>query len=75
MQLDYTAAAAVRLGDLLKFNAVLEKHAEKVFVPDETLPLIVRLRQNVIKTALRQISTAETKDDGEGDGVYSIVFR
>uniref|UniRef100_A0A915CBY4 PCI domain-containing protein n=1 Tax=Parascaris univalens TaxID=6257 RepID=A0A915CBY4_PARUN len=49
---------AVRLGDLLKFNAVLEKHAEKVFVPDETLPLIVRLRQNVIKTALRQISTA-----------------
>nr|AXS78284.1 26S proteasome non-ATPase regulatory subunit 3 [Anisakis simplex] len=49
---------AVRLGDLMKFNSVLEKHAERVFGPDETLPLIVRLRQNVIKTALRQISTA-----------------
>uniref|UniRef100_A0A1I8EHE5 PCI domain-containing protein n=1 Tax=Wuchereria bancrofti TaxID=6293 RepID=A0A1I8EHE5_WUCBA len=49
---------AVRLGDLLLFNKVLNKHAMHVFGPDETLPLIVRLRQNVIKTALRQISTA-----------------
>ncbi|VDK65567.1 unnamed protein product [Onchocerca ochengi] len=49
---------AVRLGDLLLFNKVLNKHAKLVFEPDETLTLIVRLRQNVIKTALRQISTA-----------------
>ncbi|VDM97059.1 unnamed protein product [Thelazia callipaeda] len=49
---------AVRLGDLLLFNKVLNKHAKHVFEPDETLTLIVRLRQNVIKTALRQISTA-----------------
>ncbi|VDO24049.1 unnamed protein product [Brugia timori] len=49
---------AVRLGDLLLFNKVLNKHAVHVFGPDETLTLIVRLRQNVIKTALRQISTA-----------------
>ncbi|EFO22604.1 RPN-3 protein [Loa loa] len=49
---------AVRLGDLLLFNKVLNKHAKHVFGPDETLTLIVRLRQNVIKTALRQISTA-----------------
>lgn len=40
------------------FNKVLNKHAKHVFGPDETLTLIVRLRQNVIKTALRQISTA-----------------
>uniref|UniRef100_A0A0N5AIS5 PCI domain-containing protein n=1 Tax=Syphacia muris TaxID=451379 RepID=A0A0N5AIS5_9BILA len=49
---------AVRLGDLLKFNKVLDKYAKRAFEPDETLTLIVRLRQNVIKTALRQISTA-----------------
>ncbi|VDD91368.1 unnamed protein product [Enterobius vermicularis] len=49
---------AVRLGDLLKFNKVLDKYAKRVFEPDETFTLIVRLRQNVIKTALRQISTA-----------------
>lgn len=40
------------------FNHVLDKHAKGVFEPDETLTLIVRLRQNVIRTALRQISTA-----------------
>lgn len=50
--------SAVRLGDLLKFNKVLDKYAKRAFEPDETLTLIVRLRQNVIKTALRQISTA-----------------
>lgn len=49
---------AVRLGDLLLFNKVLDKYAKRVFERDETLTLIVRLRQNVIKTALRQISTA-----------------
>ncbi|MCP9258983.1 26S proteasome non-ATPase regulatory subunit 3 [Dirofilaria immitis] len=40
---------AVRLGDLLLFNKMLNKHAKHVFEPDETLTLIVRLRQNAIK--------------------------
>ncbi|GMS88193.1 hypothetical protein PENTCL1PPCAC_10368, partial [Pristionchus entomophagus] len=52
---------AVRLGDLVKFNAVLQKYGQSVFEADETLTLIVRLRQNVIKTAVRQISLAYSR--------------
>ncbi|GMT18328.1 hypothetical protein PFISCL1PPCAC_9625, partial [Pristionchus fissidentatus] len=52
---------AVRLGDLVKFNAVLQKYGQSVFEKDETLTLIVRLRQNVIKTAVRQISLAYSR--------------
>uniref|UniRef100_A0A8R1I243 PCI domain-containing protein n=1 Tax=Caenorhabditis japonica TaxID=281687 RepID=A0A8R1I243_CAEJA len=51
---------AVRLGDIAKFNHVLEQH-RKVFEADDTLTLIVRLRQNVIKTAIKQISLAYSR--------------
>ncbi|KAL6727592.1 hypothetical protein Aduo_009456 [Ancylostoma duodenale] len=51
---------AVRLGDLAKFNGVV-KHYGPVFEKDETLTLIVRLRQNVIKTAVKQISLAYSR--------------
>ncbi|KAK0406575.1 hypothetical protein QR680_018661 [Steinernema hermaphroditum] len=52
---------AVRLGDLGLFEQVLSKHGSTVFKQDETLTLIVRLRQNVIRTAVRQISLAYTR--------------
>lgn len=45
----------MRLGNITEFNNVLKEHSE-LFKSDETLTLIVRLRQNVIKTAIRQIS-------------------
>lgn len=52
--------AAVRLGDIAYFNKVLEKFSGS-FEADETLTLIVRLRQNVIRTAIRQISLAYSR--------------
>ncbi len=45
----------MRVGDVIAFNAVLSSN-EAVFRRDLTLPLIVRLRQNVIKTGLKKIS-------------------
>uniref|UniRef100_A0A915E3K4 PCI domain-containing protein n=1 Tax=Ditylenchus dipsaci TaxID=166011 RepID=A0A915E3K4_9BILA len=48
-------AQAVRFGNIVEFNKVLEE-CSQAFKSDETLTLIVRLRQNVIKTAIRQIS-------------------
>jgi len=51
---------AVRLGDIALFNKVLEKFSS-TFEVDETLTLIVRLRQNVIRTAIRQISVAYSR--------------
>lgn len=51
---------AVRLGDIAYFNKVLEKFSG-TFENDETLTLIVRLRQNVIRTAIRQISLAYSR--------------
>ncbi|EYB83581.1 hypothetical protein Y032_0333g2820 [Ancylostoma ceylanicum] len=51
---------AVRLGDLAKFNSVVKHHGPE-FEKDETLTLIVRLRQNVIKTAVKQISLAYSR--------------
>lgn len=42
------------------FNKVLEKFSS-TFEVDETLTLIVRLRQNVIRTAIRQISLAYSR--------------
>lgn len=51
---------AVRLGDIALFNKVLEKFSV-AFEADETLTLIVRLRQNVIRTAIRQISLAYSR--------------
>ncbi|KAK0417955.1 hypothetical protein QR680_013297 [Steinernema hermaphroditum] len=52
---------AVRLGDFGLFEQVLSKHGPTTFKHDETLTLIVRLRQNVIRTAVRQISLAYTR--------------
>uniref|UniRef100_A0A914CJF7 PCI domain-containing protein n=1 Tax=Acrobeloides nanus TaxID=290746 RepID=A0A914CJF7_9BILA len=51
---------AVRLGDIRLFNSVLEKYND-IFKADETQTLIVRLRQNVIRTAIRQISLAYSR--------------
>ena len=53
-------ARAVRIGDLSGFTAALEQGA-KGFKADGTYSLIVRLRHNVIKTALRTISLAYSK--------------
>ena len=51
---------AVRLGDLSAFRAAMEAHA-KVFAADGNYTLIVRLRQNVIRAGLRNISIAYSK--------------
>lgn len=51
---------AVRIGDLTKFNLALTSHAA-TFAADSTGSLILRLRHNVIKTALRTISLAYSR--------------
>ncbi|KAK4056870.1 26S proteasome non-ATPase regulatory subunit [Microbotryomycetes sp. JL221] len=51
---------AVRVGDITKFNTALTEHAD-TFQRDATSSLIVRLRHNVIKTALRTISLAYSR--------------
>lgn len=43
--------AAVRTGNLAKFNQVLDQFGEK-FQADGTYTLIIRLRHNVIKTGI-----------------------
>ncbi|QPG76962.1 hypothetical protein FOA43_004356 [Brettanomyces nanus] len=48
---------AVRLGDLKIFNAALEKYGGHL-KRDENYNLVLRLRQNVIKTGIRIISLA-----------------
>lgn len=45
--------AAVRTGNLAKFNQVLDQFGEK-FQADGTYTLIIRLRHNVIKTGVAQ---------------------
>lgn len=45
--------AAVRTGNLAKFNQVLDQFGEK-FQADGTYTLIIRLRHNVIKTGVDQ---------------------
>lgn len=45
--------AAVRTGNLAKFNQVLDQFGEK-FQADGTYTLIIRLRHNVIKTGVHQ---------------------
>ena len=51
---------AVRLGDLSAFRAAMEKHAA-TFTADTNYTLIVRLRQNVIRAGLRNISLAYSR--------------
>ena len=51
---------AVRSGDLDKFVSVIDTFG-KSFHADRTLTLILRLRHNVIKTAIRTISQAYSR--------------
>lgn len=53
----YQLTQAVRSGDLQKFNLALSQHHPQ-FVQDGTLSLVVRLRQSVIRAAVRRISVA-----------------
>lgn len=52
--------AAVRIGDLSGFTTALKTH-QKQFLSDGTYTLILRLRHNVIKTALRTLSLAYSR--------------
>jgi len=51
---------AVRIGDVTEFAAVVEKF-KRGFVRDGIYSLIVRLRHNVIKTALRRINISYSR--------------
>nr|CAG4642407.1 EOG090X03QW [Evadne anonyx] len=51
---------AVRLGDIHRFNKVLETYGN-MFQADHTYTLIIRLRHNVIKTAIRAISLSYSR--------------
>ncbi|CAJ0939496.1 unnamed protein product, partial [Mesorhabditis belari] len=53
-------SARVRVGDLVSFNEIVDEH-NKIFEKDETLTLIVRLRQNVIRAAIKQIASAYSR--------------
>jgi 26S proteasome regulatory subunit N3 len=50
----------VRTGSLSQFQATLAKHAQQ-FELDRTFTLIVRLRQNVIKTGIRRLSLSYSR--------------
>jgi 26S proteasome regulatory subunit N3 len=51
---------AVRTGSLSQFQSTLSKHAAQ-FESDKTYTLIVRLRQNVIKTGIRRLSLSYSR--------------
>ncbi|KAF7316420.1 PCI-domain-containing protein [Mycena indigotica] len=51
---------AVRTGSLSQFQTTLAKHASQ-FEADKTITLIVRLRQNVIKTGIRRLSLSYSR--------------
>ncbi|KAF9568672.1 PCI-domain-containing protein [Agrocybe pediades] len=51
---------AVRTGSLAQFQATLSKHAAQ-FEEDNTYTLIIRLRQNVIKTGIRRLSLSYSR--------------
>ncbi|KAJ7754463.1 PCI domain-containing protein [Mycena metata] len=51
---------AVRTGSLSQFQTTLAKHAQQ-FEADRTFTLIVRLRQNVIKTGIRRLSLSYSR--------------
>ena len=48
-------STAVRTGSLTQFQTTLQAHAAQ-FAEDSTYTLILRLRQNVIKTGIRRLS-------------------
>jgi 26S proteasome regulatory subunit N3 len=51
---------AVRTGSLAQFQTTLQKHKDQ-FEADKTYSLIVRLRQNVIKTGIRRLSLSYSR--------------
>ncbi|KAL1884127.1 hypothetical protein VTK73DRAFT_6796 [Phialemonium thermophilum] len=51
---------AVRVGDLENFEATIAEHAD-TFRRDHTYTLILRLRQNVIKTGIRMMSLSYSR--------------
>ncbi|KAF9445730.1 diphenol oxidase-A2 [Macrolepiota fuliginosa MF-IS2] len=51
---------AVRTGSLSQFQATLSKHSAQ-FTADKTYTLILRLRQNVIKTGIRRLSLSYSR--------------
>ncbi|KAG6867167.1 hypothetical protein C0993_006091 [Termitomyces sp. T159_Od127] len=51
---------AVRTGSLSQFQTTLSKHSAQ-FEADKTYTLIVRLRQNVIKTGIRRLSLSYSR--------------
>lgn len=51
---------AVRMGELKKFNEVLNTYGDQ-FRADHTFKLILRLRHNVIKTAIRSIGASYSR--------------
>lgn len=74
---------AVRIGDITKFEQALDTYSSR-FLVDATYTLILRLRHNVIKTALRTISLAysriklkdvslKLKLDSEEDAEYIVA--
>ncbi|KAH8829357.1 PCI domain-containing protein [Flagelloscypha sp. PMI_526] len=56
----FDVVKAVRSGSLSQFQATLTKHAGQ-FETDKTHTLVVRLRQNVIKTGIRRLSLAYSR--------------
>eukprot|EP00052_Salpingoeca_macrocollata_P011129 m.85678 g.85678 ORF g.85678 m.85678 type:complete len:676 (+) comp17896_c0_seq1:571-2598(+) len=51
---------AVRVGDVAQFGLVIKQHIAK-FQADKTYKLILRLRHNVIKTAVRMLSLSYSR--------------
>ncbi|KAF7325827.1 PCI-domain-containing protein [Mycena kentingensis (nom. inval.)] len=56
----FEVVKAVRTGSLAQFQTTLGKHAAQ-FEADKTFTLIVRLRQNVIKTGIRRLSLSYSR--------------
>lgn len=55
-----TSVIAVRTGSLTQFQSTLSNHSVQ-FTADKTYTLIVRLRQNVIKTGVRRLSLSYSR--------------
>ncbi|KAL7715041.1 Proteasome regulatory subunit [Entamoeba marina] len=56
----YRLTQAVQIGDLNEFQKVVEEFREW-FVEDKTSGLVTRIRQNVIKTAIRKVYVSYSK--------------
>lgn len=60
LQAYFDVVKAVRTGSLSQFQSTLSKHTAQ-FEADKTYTLIVRLRQNVIKTGIRRLSLSYSR--------------